>query len=287
MMRQMESVLEGQNFDSADELNARLSELTGSGKLQGMAAAWNRDDPKWRAQDLAYDALETDDFETALRLIGEAIKLDPECTDAQRLMVSLLPQDSENKLHLMREVVEIAELKFGDKFFDEHKGHFWGKVTTRPYMRAKQHLGELLAEAGRVTEAIAVFERMLELNPRDNQGMRFVLASLYLASNQPEGVAGVLARYKGEEGVSSSFAWARVMERWLSGNMDEASAALAHARKLNPFAARYFSGIKPAPRRPPEYFEFGQDSEAQACAFELAIALDRHPGFRNWVRERL
>ena len=35
----------------------------GSGE---MANAWKQEDPKWRAQELAYDALETDDLEEAL-----------------------------------------------------------------------------------------------------------------------------------------------------------------------------------------------------------------------------
>ena len=81
--------MEGQKFDSVDEVNAQLAALTAGGRLSERASAWKRDDPKWRAQELAYDALETDDLVEALRLIHEALKLDPDRTDAQRLMVPL------------------------------------------------------------------------------------------------------------------------------------------------------------------------------------------------------
>jgi hypothetical protein len=89
---QVQALLEDQKSESIDQLNDLLSELTRGGRLPQLAAAWKRDDPKWRAQQLAYDALETDDLEEALRLIHEALELDPDCTDAQRLMFPCFPR---------------------------------------------------------------------------------------------------------------------------------------------------------------------------------------------------
>ena len=201
-------------------------------------------------------------------------------------MVSLMPMQLDNRIKLMREVVEKAERNLGESFFEEHTGHFWGTISTRPYMRAKQHLGELLAEAGSLEEATAVFERMLELNPRDNQGMRYPLLGLYLAMQQPEAAARVMSRYPDEERFLGSFAWARVLERWLSGEFAQAEAALARARKVNPFVERYISGAHELPGEVPAYFKPGEESEAQVCARELAIAWRRHAAFRKWLRAR-
>jgi tetratricopeptide (TPR) repeat protein len=283
---QVQALLEGQHFENADEANARLAELTAGGRLSELADAWKQDDPKWRAQSLAYDALETDDIMEALRLVTEAQKLDPLCTDAQRLMVSLLPSSLENRLHLMREVVETAERNMGPTYIAETIGHFWGTVTTRPYMRAKQHLGELLVESEQLTEAIEVFERMLELNSRDDQGMRYRLLGLYLATDQPDAADRLLSSYEGEEEGPALVAWGRVLERWLSGNLDEARAALARARKVNPFAESYISGERRLPEESPEYYRPGDETEAQVCAKELGLALESHPDFRDWVRTR-
>jgi len=285
-LREIHALLEGRKFASTDEANAHLAELTREGRISERASACKGDDPKWRAQNLAYDALETDDLIEALRLTSEALKLDPDCTDAQRLMVSLAPATAENKLHLMREVVENAERNLGEDFFREHAGDFWQNVFTRPYMRAKQHLGELLAETGQRAEAIAVYERMLELNPHDNQGMRFPLLGLYLAANRPGDASRLMENYPGEEKVLGSAAWARVLEQWLSGNPDGAEAALARARKVNPFAERYLSGARPLPEEAPEYYRPGEESDAQVCARELAPAVESHPDFRSWLRAR-
>jgi len=95
-----------------------------------------------------------------------------------------------------------------------------------------------------------------------------------------------MARFPDEERMMGSFAWARVLERWLSGSPDdaEARAALERARKINPYAERYISGAQSLPREAPQYYRPGEESEAQMCALELAPAWERHPEFRKWLR---
>ena len=281
---QIEALMEGEKFASVDQANARLEEMIGDGRLRDRARAWKQDDPKFRAQDLTYDALETEDLGEALRLIHEAMELDPDCTDAQRLMVALLPTSVENRLHPMREVVEKAERAMSEGFVQKNTGHFWGMVSTRPYMRAKQHLGELLAETGDLVGAIATFEQMLKLNPKDNQGMRSPLLGLYLATNQPEAAGHLMSLYEGEERFDTCFAWARVLERWLSGKTNDAKDALARARKINRFCEPYLAGSRKLPRQAPEYYRPGDDSEAQVCATQLSVAVESHPAFREWLR---
>ena len=151
-------------------------------------------------------------------------------------------------------------------------------------MRAKQQLGESLAEAGKLEEAAEVFERMLELNPNDNQGMRYPLLGLYLAAGQKEAAAHVMSRFPDEERIFGSFAWARVLERWLAGPLAEAKAALARARKVNPFVEGYILGAREPQRETPEFYRPGDDSEAQVCAKEFALAWKAHPAFREWLR---
>jgi tetratricopeptide (TPR) repeat protein len=285
-LRAIQALLEGQKFDSKADLDLKLAELTSGGGLQERANAWKRDDPKWQAQELAYEAQEASDPVEALRLLHAALKLDPDCTEAQHLMVSLVPMDAESRIRLMRETVDKAERNMGESFMRENTGHFWTALSTRPYMRAKRELGELLAAAGRLADAIVVFEQMLELNPQDNLGTRHPLLGLYLATNQPERASGIFARYPDEERIMGSFAWARVLERWLSGHPDDTAgrAALERARKVNPFAERYVSGVQPLPEEAPPYYRPGEESEARMCALELAAAWERHPEFREWLR---
>ena len=49
----------------------------------------------------------------------------------------------------------------------------WGLIYNRPFLRCLHGYGLCLWRLGRVAEALATFERILSLNPNDNQGVRF------------------------------------------------------------------------------------------------------------------
>lgn len=51
----------------------------------------------------------------------------------------------------------------------------WGSIYNRPYLRCLYNYGLCVWRLGRFDEASAVFERILALNPNDNQGARFCL----------------------------------------------------------------------------------------------------------------
>ncbi len=68
--------------------------------------------------------------------------------------------------------VRIGEMSFGSAF----EGVLpWGLIDNRPFLRCMQGFGLCLWRLGRFDEAGAVFDRMLWLNPSDNQGVRFLL----------------------------------------------------------------------------------------------------------------
>ena len=52
---------------------------------------------------------------------------------------------------------------------------FWLDVDSRPFMRALHGRGICLWRLEQVDKARQVFAQMLELNPNDNQGVRFLL----------------------------------------------------------------------------------------------------------------
>jgi tetratricopeptide (TPR) repeat protein len=70
--------------------------------------------------------------------------------------------------------VRIGELSLGSEFAGVLP---WGLVDNRPFLRCLHGYGLTLWRLGRADEAAAVFERMLWLNPSDNQGERFNLAA--------------------------------------------------------------------------------------------------------------
>jgi hypothetical protein len=49
----------------------------------------------------------------------------------------------------------------------------WGHIYNRPFLRALHGYGLCLWRMGQLPHARQVFERILSLNPNDNQGVRF------------------------------------------------------------------------------------------------------------------
>jgi tetratricopeptide (TPR) repeat protein len=69
----------------------------------------------------------------------------------------------------------IGDLSLGPRFRDALP---WGLIDNRPYLRCLHGKGLALWRIGRMQDAAAIFQRLLRLNPSDNQGARFCLAAV-------------------------------------------------------------------------------------------------------------
>jgi tetratricopeptide (TPR) repeat protein len=170
----------------------------------------------------------------------------------------------------------------GKEFFRENTGHFWGLIETRPYMRARMQLAEMLQASDRQAEAISHYEALLVLNPNDNQGVRDVLINCYLAVGNLEGVRRLLREYGEDIGATSG--WAKVMERFLSGDLPGAGLALKTAQKQNPFVELYLTGRKQIPPEPPSMYSLGSDEEALIVLELMTGPMTAHPEMLAWIR---
>jgi tetratricopeptide (TPR) repeat protein len=70
---------------------------------------------------------------------------------------------------------------------------WWGALNTRSYMRARHNLGLCMWRQGDLVGAIKEFETLVKLNPNDNQGVRFLIGSLY---HQGGKLGKAIAAYK-------------------------------------------------------------------------------------------
>lgn len=242
---------------------------------------------RFEAQDIAYEAMEAmddGDTERAIELARQAAKIDPNCVDAVSLLAQAASGSRDELIANMTRVVEDGARALGPKFFAENRGHFWGILETRPYMRARSLLAKALAEADRHDEAIRHHEEMLDLCPNDNLGLRYPLIGLYLRAGRLKDVARLFKRYR-DEG-SAMFAWARVLQRLLAGDEPGAATALREAREANPHVEAFLTGCKRRPRGELGYYSPGEESEAIVCLDCLGDAWDRHPDAREWLKTR-
>ncbi|HHU16004.1 MAG: tetratricopeptide repeat protein [Kiritimatiellae bacterium] len=256
----------------SESLPQRMERLIGSVKKRKVK----------EAADLVFDSWETADSDESYALLTEAVELDPRNVDAWRGLMNFEPLGCEEEIAFLRQLVALGEKNLGKKVFQELKGHFWGFLETRPYMRARARLAQRLVQAGRLEEAVTEHEGMLELCPNDNLGIRYGLMALYLALNNLEGANRLFREYDERE-FSATFAWAFVLERYLAGDSDGAAEALAAARKQNPYAEAYFSKAKNLPKRMPGAYSTGSQEEAMIAWDILQTAWKKHKEAQVWV----
>ncbi|MGA2572200.1 MAG: hypothetical protein ABSF23_16965 [Terracidiphilus sp.] len=284
MMREFVEMLGDEDgIVTKDDLNALLSSLGGPSahdRLSGREA-----DAKDEAQQIAFDAMEAESEAQARKLAKRALKLDPDCVDALVVMTDLDARSQRERIQGLQKAIEAGERSLGAKFIGENKGHFWLLLETRPYMRALELLAGELKCAGLNADAIRIYERMLALNPNDNQGVRDPLLGLYLAASDLAGAGRLLKKYK--EDSMANFAWGRVLERFLAGDRSGARAALKKARAANRFVELYLTAQRPLPEDPPEMYSPGSEEEAVLCLSNLSGAWAEHKEAAFWLYDQL
>lgn len=283
VLRELQGALQGREFASQEELDAFVGAFNRRSTMPSAKSKPSRN-PKHEAQDLAYEAMQIRDPLKSAKLCTKALDLDPNCVDAFVHLSQLSCSERPELLKHIRMAVEVGERGLGGpKFFKENRGYFWGLLETRPYMRARAFLAQLLAEQGHDAEAIHEYEEMLGLNPNDNQGLRYPLIGLYLAVGNLDGVQRLFKQYE-DEG-SAVFAWSRVLERFLADDEPGAAAALKEARSVNKHAEKYLAGKKKLPEQMPPYYGIGDENEAIICAEALGAAWSRNPKAVSWLKQ--
>ena len=242
-----------------------------------------RDTPLDRAQELMYQAWEAPSVARRVALARQALEVTLDCADAYVLLAEYGGGGLAESIALLREGVAAGERTLGKDAFEDDVGHFWGLLETRPYMRARADLARRLGEAGQHEEAVAHYRDLLRLNPRDNQGLRYELATCLLALGRDEDLAEVLEQY--HDDYSATWAYSAALLAFRRGGDDEdARQLLVQAKAVNPHVAAYLLGKKKLPRWLPDYIGMGDENEAIVYASSAAFAWKQAAGALDWLR---
>jgi len=110
------------------------------------------------------------------KILMELCQADLRCLDAHAHLGNLVFDCSPAEAIRHYAVgVRIGELSLGVDFAGVLP---WGHIGNRPFLRCLHGYGLCLWRLGRVEEAERVFERMLWLNPSDNQGVRVLIEAV-------------------------------------------------------------------------------------------------------------
>jgi len=281
LMKDINRLLEGQEFDSIDEVNAFMNDLVASGRPIPTSAALS---PLDKAQELIYETWETRSRTKRIKLARQALEISADCADAYNLLAQDLAETVAEARAFYEEGVRAGERALGPETFKEGKGHFWGILETRPYMRARQGLAGVLRLVGDQPQAVKHYQDMLRLNPNDNQGIRYLLAVLLLELGDDKALAALLKKYKDDYSATWHYSSALLAFRQ-EGKSDRANKLLKEALDYNPHVPGYLLGVEKLPDYLPPYISPGEEDEAISYVSDALGNWQDTPGVLDWLRD--
>jgi len=279
----LSKLLEGQNFKSKKDVQAFLDNVIKGGRISGVSP---KNDVQ-RAQEIMYDAWESESVRERIKLARKALSVSPDCADAYNLLAEEETHTLQEAKELYLKSVEAGKRALGEKIFKEYKGHFWGYVSSRPYMRSRAGLMRCLWESGEHAEAIGHAKEMLKLNKNDNQGIRYILVA-YLAEL---GMYDELEKFinKGDYKDDCAAEWlypSALLAFVKEGDSKGAEKKLKYAMDYNKYVPEYITGKKPIPRYLPDTITMGGENEAFCYAATSINAWKKVPGAVDWLQKQ-
>jgi tetratricopeptide (TPR) repeat protein len=177
--------------------------------------------------DLAIDLLGSDPAKAAAELRA-LLTRNPDDIDLRHhraMALERLGQDEE-AFGLWSSAVRLGVSALPRNFYFGCDRLEWGWSKNRPFLRAYHGLAAALVKQMMVGEAVAILNNILDLNPRDNQGVRMMLVGLYFGIRRPGNVLRVCEGYP-DDGPELQFGRSLALHQL--GEPDEADAAYREA----------------------------------------------------------
>ncbi|WP_410513432.1 SEC-C metal-binding domain-containing protein [Paenibacillus sp. BR2-3] len=232
-----------------DEQAELLSIITGSGSA------------KEKEQQLLLKAGEEASPKRRVQLAEAVLEIYPDSSDAYLILAEEAENEHEARAFL-KAGMDAGERELGDSFFEQNKGYFWGLTETRPYIRICKSYAESCWFGGNGDEAAKTLEHILELNPGDNTGARYLLAAVYLYTNRLNDADRLLKKY-GKDDAAAAFAYDRiVLEYKRNGITSQLKMLYRVARNVNKHVPDYLLGGKRLPHNLPDFIGMGDTNEA-------------------------
>ena len=134
-------------------------------------------DDKYEYYYEAMDSLGAGDISRAKKLLKKSLQEDAEFIDGYNGLMAVY-EDEKNKKKA-KEAAEIAFNLTSEKFSKWPDKMHWAEMDNRPYLRAICNKAIYFHEDGKLEEAEKLYRLILNLNPEDNQGVRYLLAALF------------------------------------------------------------------------------------------------------------
>lgn len=243
---------------------------------------WPRSSDK--ATELFYEALDYADagkFDKATQLLNKAIELFPEHIDVLNHL-SMFSRNKKEAVELNEKAVNIGLNCFTEKF-NENSLLEWGWTENRPFLRAYHNKGLIVLNQGKTDEAIKLFKQIISWNPNDNQGIRDLLADIYINNQKWEDMIKLSKKYPDDYDPSMNFGLALALYK--KNEKEKAVQQLKKAYKNFPLCGKILLLENPKEPKPimPGCISVGGPDQAYEFWKEQAKAW-KEDEIKKWLK---
>jgi tetratricopeptide (TPR) repeat protein len=162
----------------------------------------------------------------------------------------------------------------------------WGWWENRLFLRTCHIVALRLLDKGNTEEGVTLLRKMLVWNPNDNQGIREILADIYVKNKQWKEMLQLAQQYKNDCMPSITYGYALALYR--TGKKEKATLKLMEAIKDLPLSAKEIlkSTHKEPKSRTPGYITMGGIDQAYEFWVSQGSAW-QDKEVTEWVRQAL
>lgn len=256
--------------------------MAGSRNSAGIPIMSNSQTPMEDTGLLIQQAWASPDPIEKVQLAHQVLQQDSENINALMLLAQWEAASSEERRDLLKRAIEGCERVLGEEFFIKNSGRFWLIRETRTFMEALTNLASTYAHLNDYDNAIACYERAIELNPADNQYNRYPLSNCYITTRQLDKAQALAQQFNQDSGAF--FLYDAALCAFIDeGNSANSKALKKQALAQNKYVPKVLTGKIKMPKKMPDRLGSGDKDEAVLYAAQNTELWRSVPGSIAWL----
>ncbi len=256
--------------------------MAGAKNSAGIPIMTNSQTPMADTGQLIQQAWASPDPIEKVQLAHQVLEQDSENINALMLLAQWEAASSEERRDLLKRAIEGCERVLGEDFFKKNTGRFWLIRETRTFMEALTNLASTYAHLKEFDNAIACYERAIELNPADNQYNRYPLNNCYITTRQLDKAQALAQQFKQDTGAF--FLYDAALCAFIEeGNSANSRALKKQALAHNKYVPKVLTGKIKMPKKMPDRLGSGDKDEAVLYAAQNTELWRSVPGSIAWL----
>ncbi len=240
--------------------------------------------PKRKARELMIQAFEQEDMKKGVKLAKKAAYIYPDCSEAY-IYLAEADADSVGKAEsCYRKASEAAKREIGD--IRELKLSADSKYPdgTFVYLLAESALASFSIMKGEFEEAVERYWGLLDFNPGDEFGSRYMLAQCLFELEEYEELERLWNRYRSDRSAVWLYSRA-LLSSAIEGYTRTSISQLKKAVKSNPHIPQMLLDPDLTPDEEPESWEAGSEDEAAIYVWDYADHWENLEGSLEWLSD--